>query len=101
MNGRGAVCLNSNISCFISAVGWTSGLSVSAKEWKALQDAETSRISALRANKRLPKVFFDITIKGFPIGRVVMVLYADVAPLAAENFRAFCTGEDENRHTIT
>ena len=39
------------------------------------------------------KVFFDVTIRGLPVGRIEFVLYADVSPLAAENFRAFCTGE--------
>ena len=40
-----------------------------------------------------PRVFFDITIGGKPVGRVVMELRADVAPKTAENFRALCTGE--------
>nr|AAQ24380.1 cyclophilin A [Branchiostoma belcheri tsingtauense] len=41
----------------------------------------------------LPRVFFDITAGGQPLGRVVMELRADVAPKTAENFRALCTGE--------
>ena len=76
-----------------SAIGWTSGLSYDLDEWNAAEEAERSRIKAFREDKRLPKVFFDIAIKGMPIGRVEMVLFTDVAPLAAENFRAFCTGE--------
>ncbi|MFQ4137919.1 peptidylprolyl isomerase [Nodosilinea sp. PGN35] len=40
-----------------------------------------------------PRVFFDITIGGTPVGRIVMELRADVAPKTAENFRALCTGE--------
>ncbi|KAI9228190.1 MAG: cyclophilin A [Piptocephalis tieghemiana] len=40
-----------------------------------------------------PKVFFDLTANGKPMGRVVMELYADVVPKTAENFRALCTGE--------
>ena len=40
-----------------------------------------------------PVVFFDITIGDRAVGRIVMWLRADVAPLAAENFRALCTGE--------
>lgn len=39
-----------------------------------------------------PKVFFDITIGGQNVGRVVMELRADVVPRTAENFRALCTG---------
>ncbi|KAG2175860.1 hypothetical protein INT44_000338 [Umbelopsis vinacea] len=40
-----------------------------------------------------PKVFFDISAGGQPLGRVVMELRADVVPKTAENFRALCTGE--------
>ncbi|KAF5752029.1 Peptidyl-prolyl cis-trans isomerase [Tripterygium wilfordii] len=40
-----------------------------------------------------PKVFFDMTIGGQPVGRIVMELYADTTPKTAENFRALCTGE--------
>ncbi|KAF9340968.1 cyclophilin-like domain-containing protein [Linnemannia elongata] len=40
-----------------------------------------------------PRVFFDITQDGAPMGRIVMELRADVAPKCAENFRALCTGE--------
>mmetsp|Transcript_85273 Transcript_85273/g.117699 ORF Transcript_85273/g.117699 Transcript_85273/m.117699 type:complete len:100 (-) Transcript_85273:445-744(-) len=37
-------------------------------------------------------VYFDITIKNKPIGRLVMELFRDT-PMTAENFRALCTGE--------
>ncbi|XP_028269507.1 peptidyl-prolyl cis-trans isomerase-like [Parambassis ranga] len=40
-----------------------------------------------------PRVFFDVTVDGKNIGRVVMELRADVVPKTAENFRALCTGE--------
>jgi len=40
-----------------------------------------------------PRVYFDITVGGKPVGRVVMELRADVVPKTAENFRALCTGE--------
>ncbi|XP_035021282.1 peptidyl-prolyl cis-trans isomerase A [Hippoglossus stenolepis] len=40
-----------------------------------------------------PKVFFDVTAGGSPIGRIVMELRKDVVPKTAENFRALCTNE--------
>ncbi|KAM3512634.1 hypothetical protein MY11210_003728 [Beauveria gryllotalpidicola] len=40
-----------------------------------------------------PKVFFDVSANGEPLGRIVMKLRKDVVPKTAENFRALCTGE--------
>ncbi|CAH8354320.1 unnamed protein product [Eruca vesicaria subsp. sativa] len=40
-----------------------------------------------------PRVFFDMTVGGEPVGRIVMELFADTTPRTAENFRALCTGE--------
>ncbi|KAM3610422.1 uncharacterized protein V6R79_003887 [Siganus canaliculatus] len=40
-----------------------------------------------------PRVFFDVTCDGSPMGRIVMELFADVVPKTAENFRALCTNE--------
>ncbi|XP_005946817.1 peptidyl-prolyl cis-trans isomerase [Haplochromis burtoni] len=40
-----------------------------------------------------PRVFFEITVDGASVGRIVMELRADVVPKTAENFRALCTGE--------
>lgn len=48
------------------------------------------RVSVTQAK---PRVFFDVTADGAPLGRIVMELRADVVPKTAENFRALCTGE--------
>ncbi|CAA7021095.1 unnamed protein product [Microthlaspi erraticum] len=41
-----------------------------------------------------PIVFFEMSAGQMRVGRIVMELYADTTPLAAENFRALCTGEN-------
>ena len=41
----------------------------------------------------LPQVYLDLAADSAPLGRVVIELRPDVAPMAAENFRALCTGE--------
>lgn len=46
-----------------------------------------------RPGDQKPRVFFDISIGGAPAGRVVFELFMKQSPLAAENFRALCTGE--------
>ncbi|XP_064458385.1 peptidyl-prolyl cis-trans isomerase-like [Ornithodoros turicata] len=45
------------------------------------------------AKMSLPRVFFDISADGAPLGKIVMELRSDVTPKTAENFRALCTGE--------
>ncbi|KAH0791908.1 peptidylprolyl isomerase [Histomonas meleagridis] len=43
--------------------------------------------------KENPKVYFEISVNGKDVGKVIMELRADVVPKTAENFRCLCTGE--------
>eukprot|EP00879_Flechtneria_rotunda_P033495 GHRR01037106.1.p1 GENE.GHRR01037106.1~~GHRR01037106.1.p1 ORF type:complete len:396 (+),score=131.32 GHRR01037106.1:463-1650(+) len=72
---------------------WTSGALFSDIERNALVVAEQARLQALRNAEELPLVYFDVAIKGKPIGRIHFVLLIKESPRAAENFRQLCTGE--------
>lgn len=54
---------------------------------------ETARLKRLKADKRLPLVYFDVEIKGRKVGRIEMVLFTDVSPRCAHNFHLLVTGE--------
>ena len=43
--------------------------------------------------RRNPQVYFDIKIGDKMMGRVIILLRADVVPKTAENFRVLCTNE--------
>lgn len=45
------------------------------------------------SQKRNPQVYFDIRVGSNDVGRIVMLLRADVVPKTAENFRSLCTHE--------
>lgn len=49
--------------------------------------------SAAVRSEHIPRVYFDISADGKPLGRIVMELRNDVVPKTAENFRQLCTGE--------
>lgn len=53
-------------------------------------DVEPSKSSG---QKRNPQVYFDIRVGSNDVGRIVMLLRADVVPKTAENFRSLCTHE--------
>ncbi|KAL2848775.1 cyclophilin-like domain-containing protein [Aspergillus pseudodeflectus] len=42
----------------------------------------------------MANVFFDITIKGAPAGRIVFKLYDETVPKTARNFRELATGQN-------
>merc|ERR1712241_114211 len=46
------------------------------------------------AGQSRPRVFFDITADGQPMGRIEFELFEDTTPLTAENFRQIATGDN-------
>jgi len=43
-------------------------------------------------NPENPRVFFDVSVAGENIGRIVFELFKDVVPKTVENFRSLCVG---------
>lgn len=57
-------------------------------------DSEGVAIPPKPVEKRNPQVYFDIMVDKQPIGRIIMMLRADIVPKTAENFRTLCTHEE-------
>ncbi|CAD6251476.1 unnamed protein product [Miscanthus lutarioriparius] len=55
--------------------------------------AQGLRLFKNMGRKRNPIVFLDVSVGDEPDERMIFELFADVAPLTTENFRALCTGE--------
>ncbi|KAJ4579705.1 hypothetical protein HRR86_003057 [Exophiala dermatitidis] len=53
-----------------------------------LRKGEDQNASAVR-----PLVYLDISIGSRTVGRIIIQLFSDIVPKAAENFRCLCTGE--------
>ena len=60
---------------------------------KAAEQRPVAETDEQRRLNQLPHTYFDVEIAGVKKGRIVFALYNDVSHLAAENFRALCTGE--------
>ena len=61
----------------------------------AVSTAVNGRLSdPARGDEPNPIVFFDITVSGEAVGRIVMELFNSVVPKTADNFRRLCIGED-------
>merc|ERR1712243_360045 len=54
-------------------------------------DQSTYKMVSIPAGKK--GCYFDITANNEPVGRINMILDADIVPKTCENFRALCTGE--------
>jgi len=74
-------------------IPWTSGGVFNPEMWKSHAEADRQRLMKMAKNPSLPIVWLDVAVNYLYYGRVYIVLYADKAPLAAENFRQLCTGE--------
>jgi len=57
------------------------------------RSADETQEDGQTKKKRNPQVYFDIKIGDKMMGRIIILLRADVVPKTAENFRALCTNE--------
>ena len=85
------------------------GIATCSQPWKAvaamadkvgadgrlvLTDANAATVDVVASPPRVTsRVYLDMSIDGMTAGRIVIDLYGEIAPRAAENFRALCTGE--------
>jgi len=63
-------------------------------------DKKTAGLNIVpNANGDNPHVFFDIAQGEKKLGRIVMQLYMDITPKTAGNFKAICTGDNDDKLT--
>lgn len=55
--------------------------------------SQTEVETSSKKGKSNPQVYFDITVGKRELGRIIMMLRADIVPKTAENFRCLCTHE--------
>lgn len=60
---------------------------------KADDNSKIDDASQLKKGKKNPQVYFDVTVGKQELGRIIMMLRADIVPKTAENFRTLCTHE--------
>lgn len=81
---------------------WTSGALFSALEAKAASE-EIGRTEIERSKLRNAKgnhhVYLEVSIDDTPSRRIEFILYANISPLAAENFKRMCEGVPSAQHT--
>ncbi|KAF9823193.1 hypothetical protein SFRURICE_001144 [Spodoptera frugiperda] len=63
------------------------------KEEGTKENTENASTPPKPMEKRNPQVYFDISVGKQSLGRIIMMLRADIVPKTAENFRALCTHE--------
>nr|CAD7197276.1 unnamed protein product [Timema douglasi] len=65
----------------------------SAAQKRATQETSTEEEPQAKKSKKNPQVYFDIKIGKNNVGRIIIMLRADIVPKTAENFRCLCTHE--------
>lgn len=65
----------------------------------SVYDDKQTPISTVVHSSDNKKVFFDITIGGESVGRIVMELYNSIVPKTAQNFLSLCRGDSGNATT--
>ncbi|XP_028037654.1 peptidyl-prolyl cis-trans isomerase [Bombyx mandarina] len=74
--------------------GETLQLNKDGEETETKDKTETTSVTPAKPiEKRNPQVYFDISVNKQEIGRIIMMLRADIVPKTAENFRSLCTHE--------
>jgi peptidyl-prolyl isomerase D len=57
------------------------------------KDEKRQKQDAGKVEGKAGQVYFDITVGGKEVGRIIVKLFTKTVPKTAENFRALCTGE--------
>nr|CAD7602717.1 unnamed protein product [Timema genevievae] len=65
----------------------------SAAQKRVTQETSTEEEPQAKKSKKNPQVYFDIKIGKNNVGRIIIMLRADIVPKTAENFRCLCTHE--------
>nr|CAD7449172.1 unnamed protein product [Timema bartmani] len=65
----------------------------SAAQKRVTQETSTEEEPQAKKSKKNPQVYFDVKIGKNNVGRIIIMLRADIVPKTAENFRCLCTHE--------
>ena len=68
---------------------------VENKQVEALTESTTTgeKPETVKQNRGNPQVYFDVKAGKLNLGRIIMLLRADIAPKTVTNFQSLCTHE--------